>query len=197
MPAIRALVLALLLLATPPARAGVEFAKVPQATRSGDTTTITFAVSAATDVEIAILDAKGNIVRHLAAGVLGGKNPPPAPLAAGLAQRLTWDGKNDLGEAAAGGPFQVRVRAGTSVGFGRFLGDSPYTGSVVSMPYRAPVNGLVVDGEGNLFVKMMSSVGSHGNSGLWPWHLRKFDRRGEYLSTLLPYPPSTPASRAS
>jgi hypothetical protein len=189
--------LALLLLATPPVQAGVEFAKAPQATRINDATTITFTVSAATDVEVAVLDAKGNIVRHLAAGVLGGKNPPPAPLAAGLAQRLTWDGKNDLGEAAGGGPFQARVRAGTSVGFGRFLGDSPYTGSVVSMPYRAPVNGLVVDAEGNLFVKMMSSIGSHGNSGLWPWHLRKFDRRGEYLSTLLPYPPSTPANRAS
>src|SRR5262245_47233465 len=134
MPSARLLVLSLLLLATRSVRAGVEFAKAPQAMRSGDTITITFTLSAATDVEVAILDAMGNIARNVAAGVLGGKNPPPAPLAAGLAQRLTWDGKNDLGEAAAGGPFQARVRAGTSVGFGRFLGDSPYTGSVVSMP---------------------------------------------------------------
>lgn len=177
--------------------AKVDFAKPPQVTRAGDEISVTFAVNEPTDIEVAILDAKGTIVRHLAAGVLGGKNSPPPPLKPGLAQRLTWDGKDDLGKAADGGPLQVRVRAGTSVRFGRTIGGSPYTGSVVTMPYRAPVNGLVTDGEGNLYVKLMSSVGSHGNSGLWPWHLRKFDRQGNYLKTILPYPPSTPAARAS
>ncbi|MEO2032739.1 MAG: hypothetical protein ABGZ35_11705, partial [Planctomycetaceae bacterium] len=122
-----------------------------------------------TDVEVAILDAKANVVRHLAAGVLGGKNPPPPPLKTGLIQEIPWDGNDDLGKPAVGGPFQVRVRAGMKVRFGRMIGGSPYTGSVVVMPYRAPVNGLAVDADGNLFVKMMSSVGSHGNSGMWPW----------------------------
>lgn len=175
----------------------VEFSTPPEVTRDGDAFVLTFAVNRATDVEIAVLDAKDRVVRHLAAGVLDGKNPPPAPLQKGLRQRLSWDGKDDQGKVAEGAPFRFRVRAGTGVKLGRFIGGSPYTGGVVQMPYRAPVNGLAVDGEGNLLALMMSAVGSHGNSGLWPWHLRKFDSKGDYLRTLLPYPPSTKPGEAS
>jgi len=179
------------------AAAKVEFARAPQATRADAGLAITFAVSEATDVEVAVLDAQGQVVRHLAAGVLGGKNPPPAPLAPGLEQRLVWDGKDDQGKPGVGGPFAVRVRAGTSVQFGRLIGGSPTTGSVASMPFRAPVNGLAANADGGLYVLMMSAVGSHGNSGMWPWHLRQFDRDGDYLRTLLPYPPSTDPAKAS
>lgn len=177
--------------------AEVKFTAPPRVERSGERFQISFAVNEATDVEVAIVNAKGQVVRHLAAGVLGGKNPPPPPLKPGLTQQLTWDGKDDSDQPAVGGPFQARVRAGTSVRLGRMIGGSPYTGGVVSMPYRAPVNGLVVDAEGNLFVKLMASIGSHGNSGMWPWHLRKLDRQGNYLQTLLPYPPSTRPAQAS
>ena len=175
----------------------VTFSAKPAAAGGGEKTKITFAVSAPTDVEVAVLDAAGKAVRHLAAGVLGGQKPPAEPLKAGLAQSLEWDGRDDAGKPAAGGPFKVRVRAGTAVKFGRTIGASPYTGNVTDMPYRAPVNGLAVDGEGNLYVKMMSDIHSHGNSGLWPWHLRKFDKAGKYQKTLLPYPPSTDAAKAS
>jgi hypothetical protein len=166
-------------------------------TQTDGKTTIAFSVTKATDIEVSILDAEGRVVRHLAAGVLGGKNPPPPPLKPGLAQAIEWDGTDDHGKRAAGAPFKVRARAGMGLKFGRMIGGSPYTGDVVNMPYRAPVNGLAVDHEGNLHVKMMSSVGSHGNSGLWPWHLRKFDRDGKYLKTILPYPPSTDPIKAS
>ena len=179
------------------AAAKVEFAKAPQATRTDSGLAITFTVNEATDVEVAVLNAKGEVVRHLAAGVLGGKNPPPAPLAAGLEQKLVWDGKDDQGKLAGGGPFEVRIRAGTSVKFGKLIGGSSSTGSVASMPYRAPVNGLVADADSGLYVLMMSAIGSHGNSGMWPWHLRKFDRNGDYVRTLLPYPPSTDPAKAS
>lgn len=177
--------------------AELKFAVPPQAVRSGDQWAIKFTLSAPSDVEVSLLSAKGSVVRHLAAGMLGGKEAPPAPLQAGLSQQLTWDGRDDSGQVATGGPFQVRVRAGMQAKFGRTIGGSPYTGSVVQMPYRAPVNGLAVDSDGALYIKMMSSVGSHGNSGLWPWHLRKFDRDGNYQRTLLPYPPSTPVEKAS
>jgi hypothetical protein len=185
------ILLSLLLLA--PVSQALEFSSPPKATKDG----VTFTLSKAADVEVAVLDAKGAVVRHLAAGVLGGKNPPPPPLQPGLEQKIAWDGRNDAGAEATGGPFKIRVRAGMSVVFGRFLGGSPYTGGVVQMPYRAPVNGLVVDGEGNLIVKLMSAVGSHGNSGMWPWHLRKFDRNGEYVKTILPYGPGTAPDKAS
>ncbi len=177
--------------------AEATFRAAPTAARDAGGTHIRFALAAPADVEVAVLDATGKVVRHLAAGVLGADNPPPPPLKPGLAQDLAWDGKDDLGEPARGGPFQARVRAGMSVKFGRMIGGSPYTGMVDQMPYRAPVNGLAVDAEGNLYVKMQSSVGSHGNSGLWPWHVRKFDKTGKYLATLLPYPPSTDPAKAS
>ena len=169
----------------------------PKVARSNGKTIVSFSVNTPTDVEVSVLDAQGKTVRHLAAGVLGGKNPPPLPLEVGLSQEIVWDGNNDLGKVAEGGPFTVRVRAGLSVRFGRMIGGSPYTGSVVVMPYRAPVNGLAVDADGNLFVKMMSSVGSHGNSGMWPWHVRKFDRDGNYLKTILPYASSTSPAKAN
>lgn len=174
-----------------------RFTVPPNVARAKDMTTVSFTLNRGTDVEVSILDAKGRTIRHLAAGVLGARNPPPAPLKTGLSQAIDWDGTDDRGTRVAGGPFRVRVRAGMKVQFGRMIGGSPYTGSVVVMPYRAPVNGLAVDAEGNLYVKMMSSVGSHGNSGRWPWHVRKFDRHGEYLKTILPYPPSTDAAKAS
>jgi hypothetical protein len=177
--------------------ADVRLVGPPEVTRSGEEFRIAFAVDSPTDVEVAVLDRDGRVVRHLAAGVLGGQNAPPPPLQAGLAQRLTWDGQDDDGKPADGAPHRVRVRAGTRVRFGRMIGGSPYTGSVTSMPYRAPVNGLVADDAGNLLVLMMSSVGSHGNSGRWPWQLRKFDRQGSYQHTLLPYPPSTDPADAS
>lgn len=191
--------LALLLGICSPLMAAEEVKLVgpPKVTRDGDQWQISFAVYESTDVEVAVLDRTGKTVRHLAAGVLGGKNPPPPPLRAGLVQNLAWDGKDDNDKPATGGDFQVRVRAGTRVKFGRMIGSSPYTGSVSIMPYRAPVNGLVVDERGNLFILMMSDIGSHGNSGKWPWHLRKFNPKGTYERTLLPYPPSTTPDLAS
>ena len=174
-----------------------QFAQSPRASREGAAVKVTFALSVSTDVELAIVDAEGKIVRHLAAGVLGGHAAPPKPLRPGLAQSLLWDGRDDLGQRATGGPFKARVRAGMGVSFGRMIGGSPYTGAIDRMPYRAPVNGLAVDGEGNLYVKLYSTVGSHGNSGLWPWHIRKFGKTGKYLRTLLPYAPSTDPATAS
>ena len=42
---------------------------------AGDTVTIDFTVLRAIDVEVAILGADGHVVRHVAAGVLGGEEP--------------------------------------------------------------------------------------------------------------------------
>ena len=108
-----------------PAAADAEFASPPRASRSEQGTTVAFALRSPSDVEVAVLDARGGVVRHLAAGVLGGRNAPPAPLRAGLEQQLVWNGKDDLGGEAAGGPFTIRVRAGMRTRFGRMIGGSP------------------------------------------------------------------------
>ncbi|MGQ9662977.1 MAG: hypothetical protein ACUVWX_11680, partial [Kiritimatiellia bacterium] len=149
-----------------------------------------------TDVEVAVLNAEGKVVRHLAAGLVGGARVVPPLQPNSLSQTLIWDQKDDDGRAVTG-PVAVRVRAGMKATFGRIIGASPYVGQATDQPYRGSLQGIAIDKEGNLYVKMMSDMRSHGNSGLWPWHLRKFDSEGNYLKTLLPYPSSTDPSRAS
>src|SRR4051812_24174939 len=83
------------------------FSAGPTFTKTGTGYEIAFTVSAPTDVEVAIVNAKGKVVRSLAAGVLKGANPPPEPLQPGLAQKLTWDQKDDFGKAASDGPFKL------------------------------------------------------------------------------------------
>ena len=74
----------------------VQFVGSPSVTRSGGKTAVSFSMKKPTNVEVSILDAKGKVVRHLAAGVLGGKNPPPAPLKVGLSQEIEWDESRPL-----------------------------------------------------------------------------------------------------
>ena len=95
------------------AQSAAVFTQGPTATPQGDSAvSITFTVSEATDVEVGIADANGKIINHLAAGVLGGTYPPPAPLAAGLSQSVVWDFRDDDGGLAMGAGYKVRVRLG-------------------------------------------------------------------------------------
>ncbi|MCX7804344.1 MAG: hypothetical protein N3A38_04045 [Planctomycetota bacterium] len=168
---------AMVLLAVAPrfcAAGEVSFSAKPSAAKEGDGAKISFAVSAPTDVEVAVLDAKGNVVRHLAAGVLGGKNPPPEPLKPGLSQELLWDGKDDLGRPAHGGPFKVRVRAGTRVKPGGFIGEADVL--------ESSVYGLATDEQGQLYV---ATGGGYGGN---LFTIKVFDRAGKYLRTIFPYP---------
>ena len=171
-----ALILIALLLTASAASAGeVRFTAKPTATKAGGKVKIAFGVSSKTDVEMAILDATGKAVRHLAAGVLGGKKAPPKPLKAGLSQSLEWDGKDDFGKPAKGGPFKVRVRAGTGVRFGRFIGEDPCNfGSLES---------VVADEKGNVYI-----AGSRGQGNQMAMCVRVFDAEGRYLRELIPFP---------
>jgi len=163
--------------APPDARttAKVTFSGEPAATRVGDTVKVRFTVSAATDVEVAVLTEQGRVVRHLAAGVLGGPKPPPAPLKPGLSQTLEWDVKNDFGRPAGPGPFRVRVRAGTGVTFGRLIGGDPYT--------FGSITGVATDEDGTLYV-----LANGGVLGQRQITLRVFDPQGRYLREIIPFP---------
>ncbi len=163
----------LLIFATgfPAALAGeVSFTTKPTATKVGEKTKIAFAVSAPTDVAVYVEDAKGDVVRHLVAGVLGGANPPPAPLKPGLAQEVEWDGKADYGKPAEGGPFKVRVG----------LGLTPQYGGIVhsALPDMRQAAALATGPDGTLYV----SVG--GLRGLAGSRWRAFSRDGKYLGAL-------------
>ncbi|HOX07011.1 MAG TPA: hypothetical protein PK280_11465 [Planctomycetota bacterium] len=136
----------------------VGFTAKPTAAKAGDASTgsgqakvkITFAVSAPTDVAVYIEDAKGEVVRHLVAGVLG-QNPPP-PLKPGLAQEVEWDGKADYGKPAEGGPFKVRVGLGLGAKYDRVV----YT----SLPDLGHTPTAAVAPDGTLYVPTGRFIGS-------------------------------------
>ncbi|MBM4041805.1 MAG: hypothetical protein FJ290_25180 [Planctomycetes bacterium] len=154
--------------------AEVRFTSGPKAAPAAGKVAIAFAVSAPTDVEVSILDAKGGIVRHLAAGVLGGEKAPPPPLKPGLAQSIEWDGSDDLGKPATGGPFKARVRLGTQAAFSGVIGGPE---AVASKVY-----GLATDDKGEVYV---ATGGGYGGN---VFTIKVFDRAGKYLRTIYPYP---------
>ncbi len=159
-----------------------SFSSKPAAAKDGDKVKIAFTLAAPTDVEVAVLDAQGKVVRHLAAGVLGAGKAPPEPLKAGLAQEIVWDGRDDFGKPAAGGPFKVRVRAGMRAAFDGFVGADPYV--------MGRVRGLAVDAKGELYVLEQSYDGHFPG----PFGLRVYDRGGTYLRTLMPFPANLKAA---
>jgi len=171
----------LVLLAAARAASGGEasFSAKPTAAKDDDKVKVSFTVSVPTDVEVAVLTADNKVACHLAAGVLGGQKPPPEPLKPGLSQSIEWDGKDDFGKPAGGGPFKVRVRAGMKPVFDGFVGASPY--ALCTVRY-APVRGMVVDGQGNLYVREEAYNGGGSTD------IRVFDRSGKYLRTVMPYP---------
>jgi DNA-binding beta-propeller fold protein YncE len=152
-----------------------QFSTKPSAAKDGDKVKVSFALSAPTDVEVAVLDSAGKVVRHLAAGALGAPKPPPEPLKTGLAQNLEWDGKDDYGKPVTGAT-KVRVRAGTEVKLGGFVGDPDVL--------ESGIYGLATDDQGELYV---ATGGAYGGN---LFTVKVFDRDGKYLRTIFPYPAS-------
>ena len=153
-----------------------KFTKKPTATRAGEKVTIAFAVDRATDVAVFIEDSKGEIVRHLVAGVLG-KNPPAPLKPNSLEQSVEWDGKADYGKPTEGGPFKARVALGL---------DAKYDKAVVREPENiGAVNSLGVGPDGTLYVVYtLANVGP----GWTGQSMMAFNRDGTYQRTIQPFP---------
>ncbi len=171
-----------LLCAVTNAEVATEFSAKPTATKESGKAKISFALAKQSDVEVAVLNADGKVVRHLAAGLIGASVTPAAPLSSGLAQQLVWDGKNDFGKPAQGGPFKIRIRAGSKARFGRFIGEDPYT--------FGGIHAITTDQAGNLYV-MAYRGGLNQNMDT----LRVFNPDGGYLRTLIPFPANMKAER--
>ena len=147
---------------------------------------VEFHLSDFTDVEIAIVEPRtGAIVRHLAAGVLGPKVPPPfAPNS--LLQKIEWDGKDDYRTPVPRTDnLSVRVRAGMRVVLEQIAGGDPYafyseeSGHNDHSPFG--INGLEAKADGTIYV-----LGHSSNLG--PPAVRQYDRDGNYLRTVFPPP---------
>jgi len=172
------------------AAAPAGFASAPTAKRDGGTVTVSFALSAPNDVAVYVLDAKGKCVRHLAAGMLGGEKPPPAPFKAELVQSLTWDGKDDYGRTAEGGPFKVRVCLGLEPEFDRMIGHKP--ACVTGGMSMNRIGGLGVGPDGTVYVLTTLSGFGTGSSHA---SIKAFDRDGVYLRMVAPYPANLPEDK--
>jgi len=151
------------------------FKTPPTAARVGTQVRITFAVAAPTDVEVAIVNAKGEVIRHLVAGALGGTSQPPEPLKPGLSQAVEWDGKDDLGKPAAGGPFTVRVRAGMRPGLDGFLLENPAS--------SGPIASLAIGPAGSLYVFHKDATRAHWGSQ----KIKILNRDGTHQRAIMPF----------
>jgi DNA-binding beta-propeller fold protein YncE len=147
---------------------------------------VTFELDALCDVEVAIVDPENlSIIRHLGAGVLGPKAPPPFA-ANSRSQKIEWDGRDDYRNL---GPrpetLAVRVRAGMKVALEQIVGGDPYayfseeSGHNDHSPFG--INGLEAKPDGKVYV-----LGHSSNLG--PPALRQYDIDGNYLRTVFPPP---------
>lgn len=165
--------------------AGVDFTTKPAVKKDGAKTIITFGVSAPTDVAVFIEDAKGKIVCHLAAGMLG-KNPPEPLKPNSLEQSIAWDGKDDDGKVAEGGPFQVRVGLGLKVDHaGTAFTEKSGPNALTS------VLGLATGPDGRVYV-----LDDRSGYYVFPGHaVHVFRRDGSYEKTIKPFAPNLPLER--
>jgi hypothetical protein len=167
-----------------------RFASRPRAVRINGKSKIAFAVGAPTDVEVSVLDAGGKVVRHLAAGYLGGNpstgsgpgTPPPPPLKPGLRQEIIWDGKDDSGDKVSGA--KVRVRLGLKPEFSHFIGGNPQR--------HLGVVGLGCGPKGELYVQSSTWAPS---SHYVHMEVKAYDRDGKHLRQIVPYSAELPAAK--
>ncbi len=147
------------------------FARKPAVTRKGDEVTISFETQGWCDVTVAIEDESGRILRHLASGVLGPNAPEPFQWNS-KAQTLVWDGKDDAGVYVDDKDrIRVRVALGLNPRFERTLYWHPARRSGGYWAFATGKEGVLVF-----------------NSGRGIDQLRLFDREGNYVRAVYPFP---------
>ncbi|QDU95419.1 NHL repeat-containing protein [Lignipirellula cremea] len=162
----------------------VAFSAKPVVQKNATGMTIDFTLSARADVEVAIVNGQGRVVRHLAAGVIGGKNAAPAPFIAGLSQSVAWDRRDDYGEPVDG-DCTARVRAGMGTKIDRIVGGDPYAfysqemGQGDHAAWR--LTGLEAKSDGKVY--LLANANNYG-----PAALRQYEADGSYCRTVYPPP---------
>jgi len=139
---------------------------------------IAFALSAPNDVTVRVVDADGEVIRHLAAGMVGQENAagPFAPHR--LSQRIVWDGKDDRGRDVPTGGCRVLLGVGTVARFDKFILYHADGFGNVGTPNWSGLGGIAVGPGGELHV--VQQYGVHYST------LRVFDRQGHFVRCLWP-----------
>jgi len=149
-----------------------EFVQKPAVTRDGDRVTIAFETKGFCDVTVAVENAEGRIVRHLASGVLGPNAPEPLRKNA-KRQSVIWDGKDDLGVYIDEvDRLTVRVSLGLEPQFERTLFWSPHK--------------RLGHSDGPRIAPTPEGVYVHEGCGVDS--IRLYDHDGRYLRTVYPFP---------
>jgi hypothetical protein len=149
----------------------------PTVSRTDAGCTIRFAATRPTDVTVRIVDSRGEVVRHLASGMVGLEKAAAPFQANALAQSVPWDGTDDAGRKAPGG-CRARVQAGMRAAFDRFLLYEP--NGIGGGWARGKLRCTVTKGVGDEFLVAQEN-GVHLST------LRVFDRNGRYLRCVWPY----------
>lgn len=149
-----------------------EFTKEPTISKSGDIVTIEFTVKEYCDATVAIENKNGDILKHLASGVLGDNAPIPFKQGS-LQQKLTWDSKDDRGKYVDDiGNTVVRVSLGLKPTYEKDLYTSPYK----------RISGMTSIAAGPEGIYVFEGYGRD--------ELRLFSHKGEYIKTIYPFPAS-------
>jgi hypothetical protein len=149
-----------------------EFTKKPSLARQGDRVTVSFETKGFCDVTVAVENAAGKIIRHLASGVLGPNAPEPFQRSR-KSQAVVWDGKDDQGEYVDDvRHVSVRVSLGLKPRFERTLYWHPKRR--VGM-HHSPR--MVAQPEG-VYVYEGAGIES----------IKLFNHEGKYVRTVYPFP---------
>ncbi len=149
-----------------------------QVRRNGDGFEISFSLARPIDVTVRITDAGGNVVRHLACGMVG-LEKAAAPLSANsLRQTLIWDGKDNEGRPAPAAGLRAVLCAGMRARFDRFILWNPDGFGVLGAPNWAYPGAIAVGPRGE--VHLVQQYGVHYSV------LRVFDRNGCFVRCVWP-----------
>jgi hypothetical protein len=149
-----------------------EFTKEPTVKKDGDKISIEFTSKDFCDVTVVIQNKEGDIVRHLASGVLGDNAPVPFQQKS-LSQKLIWDSKDDRGKYLDNiKDLDIRVSLGLKPTYEKNLYTTPYK-RISAMPAIAT-----------------TKEGVYVYEGFARDELRLFGHDGEYIKTIYPFPAS-------
>src|SRR3989339_138551 len=134
---------------------------------------VSFSVKKATDVTVRIVNEKGEVVRHLASGFVGGDKAAKPFHPKSLSQTIVWDGNDDKGKNVTE-KCKVSVGAGMNAKFDKYLLYNPDA--------FIAIGAIAVNSKGELYIS--------GSSGVHDSSLRVFDKDGKYLRRDWPYSPA-------
>jgi len=155
------------------AAAGEPAAKIvsgPTVTKAAVGYTVSFRVNRPCDVTVRIVNARGDVIRHLASGMVGLLKAAKPFVPQSLSQTIHWDGKDDAGNDAPAG-CKVSVAAEVMAKFDKFIlwEKDGISGDAQIIP--AP--------NGECYVTNTGSY--HTNT------TRVFDENGRFVRCLWPY----------